>query len=252
MIQYKALRNTNLYECTNDIIAFCISRRFIFILLVFCSVSVFNGFGASSPRVLNAIGITGGVTFSNQKWKMSDTSGTHTQRNLFIRGYNGSVFAELFSRDYTSFITELQFNQKGSTEKDTAGNKFKDKVNYICFNNFFRIRYDMDRIIPYILFGTRLEYALSQSTTSPAITGSFKKIHVTASVGAGIEFINYGNIKFFTEAHFNPDVMRSYKQGNLSIRTTAYEIRVGLKYIFSDKKWACPPVYDINNYKNGM
>jgi len=97
--------------------------------------------------------------------------------------------------------------------------------------------------MPYILIGPRLEYELSQATTSPAISGSFRKIHVTASVGAGVEFINYGNIKFFTEAHFNPDVMRSYKRENLSIRTTAYEIRVGLKYVFGDKKYACPPVY---------
>lgn len=208
---------------------------------LFFLIYAFQAVSASSPRVLNAIGITGGVTFSKQKWNFSDPD--YTQRNKFIMGFNGSVMAELFSRDYTSVISELQYNQKGTTEKDSLGSKLKNKVNYLCWNNFYRIRYDMDAIIPYILIGPRLEYALSQSTASPAITGSFSKIHVTASVGAGIEFVSYGDIKFFTEAHFNPDVMRSYKQGNLSIRTTAYEIRIGLKYVFGDKRSACPPVY---------
>jgi hypothetical protein len=198
-------------------------------------------FSASSSRIVNAIGISGGVTFSKQKWNFSDPS--FTEKNKFILGYNASILAELFSKDYTSIISELQYNQKGTVEKDTLGNKYKNKVNYLCFNNFFRIRYEMDAIIPYILFGPRLEYVLSQATSSPAITGSFKKIHVTASIGAGVEFVSYGNIKFFTEAHFNPDVMRSYKQGSLAIRTTAYELRVGLKYVFADKKYACPPVY---------
>lgn len=220
------------------------------VICLFNVVSVFNSFSASTPRILNAIGVTGGVTFSKQKWNFSDPD--FTRRNKFIRGYNGSVMAELFSRDYTSLISELQFNQKGTKEIDTIGNTYANKVNYICFNNFYRIRYEMDRIIPYILIGPRLEYSLSQATASPSITGSFKKIHVTASAGAGVEFVNYGNIKFFVEGHFNPDIMRSYKQENLSIRTTAYEIRVGLKYVFTDKKWDCPPVYDINNYKNGL
>ena len=105
------------------------------------------------------------------------------------------------------------------------------------------MRYDMENMFLYMLVGPRLEYELSQETASPVITSSFRKIHVTGSVGAGVELVSYGDIKFFTEVHFNPDGMNSYKHGNLSIRTTAYEIRLGLKYVFSDKHSTCPTFY---------
>ena len=191
-----------------------------------------------SSRIINAVGITGGITYSNQKWNFSNPDSK--QRNKYLLGFNGSVFAEWLSTDYTSIITELQYNQKGTKESGTSN---KNKLIYLCFNNFYRIRYDMDAILPYVLIGPRVEYLLSQGTSSPAITSSFRKIHVTASVGVGVEFVSSGKIKFFTEAHFNPDVMKSYKDSNLSIRAKAFELRIGLKYTFGEDRVNCPRVY---------
>jgi hypothetical protein len=186
-------------------------------------------------KVLAAVGATGGITFSNEKWRITDPK--LKQRNKYIFGFNGSVFAELFEYDYTSVISELQFNQKGTVEKGTSN---RNKMNYLCFNNFFKIRYDLPSMYPYILMGPRVEYLLSQGISSPIITDNFRKLHVTASVGAGVEFVGYSRLRFFTEAHFNPDVMRSYKHSDLAIRAKAFELRVGLKFVFGDKKIPCP------------
>src|SRR5262245_59175125 len=115
-------------DCTIKIIKKVTRYKVLFLSAVFFFCTLFYAVSATSSRILNAIGITGGVTFSDQKWKFSSPDAT--QRNKFIIGFNGSIMAELFARDYTSIISELQYNQKGCTEKDTAGNRFRNKVNY--------------------------------------------------------------------------------------------------------------------------
>ena len=196
----------------------------------------------SKAQLLNSIGITAGVSAGNQKFYFSDPAAISNKKYMF--GYNGSVFAEFFSGDYARWISEIQYNQKGSIDKQPEAN-YKNKLQYICWNNYLKLRYEMDRIIPYILVGPRLEYALSQGTASPAITGKFLPLHVSAAVGAGIEFISYSNIKFFTEAFYNPDaIMPAYKRSGLGVRNKNIELRIGLKYEFRGRRETCnTPTY---------
>jgi len=94
------------------------------------------------------------------------------------------------------------------------------------------------------LFGPRLEYNITQKTSSPAITGKFNPFQLSFAVGSGIEFISYGNVKFFTEAFYNPDLLMAYNSSQLKIKNKNIEIRIGLKYQFGNKKETCnTPTY---------
>lgn len=195
----------------------------------------------SNAQFLNSIGITAGVSAGNQKFYFADPLSISKKNYVF--GYNGSVFAEFFSNDYARWVSEIQFNQKGSVDKQPGGS-YPNKLQYICWNNYLKLRYEMYRIIPYILVGPRLEYKLSQGTTSPAITGGFLPLHISVAGGAGIEFISYSNFKFFIEGFYNPDAMFAYKNPILGVKNKNIELRIGLKYQFGGRKETCnTPTY---------
>jgi len=163
-------------------------RKLIF--FIFLSSIAFQ----SKAQFLNSIGITAGVSAGNQKFHFKEP--IHISKKKYVFGFNASIFAEFLSRDYVRWVSELQYNQKGSIDKQPEAN-YPNKLQYICWNNYLKIRYEMYSIIPYILIGPRLEYNLTQSTTSPAITSSFLKLHVSAAVGAGVEIVKYSTIKIF-------------------------------------------------------
>lgn len=195
----------------------------------------------SKAQFLNSIAITVGVSAGNQKFYFPDP--ISISRKKYVFGYNGGIFAEFFSGDYARWVSEIQYNQKGSIDKQ-PDKSYPNKLQYICWNNYLKLRYEMFSIIPYILIGPRLEYNLSQGTSSPAITGKFLPLHISAAFGGGLEFISYGNFKFFTEAFYNPDAMPAYKLPELNVKNKNFELRIGLKYQFQGRSETCnTPTY---------
>jgi hypothetical protein len=198
-------------------------------------------------QFLNAIGITVGATYGNERW--TDENLKTTERMKYRLGGNGSVFAEFFSHETIRWVSEFQFNQKGSIYKAPDANYYT-KMNYLCFNNYLKLRFEMISIIPYFLIGPRVEYKLSGGSNSPRAAGGFAPLHISLAGGIGMELVAYGPIKFFTEAFYNPDIMNAYNRGGLKIKNNAFELRVGLKYVFgkSRKDMDCnSPVY-IQDY----
>ena len=204
-------------------------------------------FLGSKAQFLNSIGITGGVSYSNQKFFFRDPS--EVLKKKYKWGFNGSVFAEFFSHDYVRWVSEIQYNQKGSNDKRSETNPdttytLRNRLQYLTWNNYLKIRYELFSIIPYVLIGPRLEYKLTQRMQSPEVTSDFLKLHVSPAVGAGIEFVSYGQIKFFVESFFNPDIIQdAYIAPELHIRNKNIELRVGLKYEFLSKQHCNTPDY---------
>lgn len=194
-------------------------------------------------QFVNALGVTLGVTYGNERW-IDDNLKT-SERKKYILGFNGSVLAEFFSHDYVRWVSEFQYNQKGSAEKTAAAN-YSTKLNYLCFNNYLKVRVELLSIIPYVLIGPRIEYKLSGGSNNPRVTGSFVPLHVSLAAGLGMELVAYGPFKFFTEAFYDPDVMNAYSVGGLKIKNYPFELRVGVKRTFgkSRKDIDCnSPVY---------
>ncbi|MFL5765428.1 MAG: outer membrane beta-barrel protein [Bacteroidia bacterium] len=191
-------------------------------------------------QFVNSIGITVGVGAGNQKFLYTDPVGI--SRKKYIAGFNASVFGEFFSHDYIRWVTEIQYDQKGSIDKRPEGN-YGNSLQYLSWNNYAKIRYEMYNVIPYVMIGPKLEYRLTQAETSPDATGAFKPLHVSAALGGGLEFVSYTNFKFFVEAFYNPDVSSAYVTPPLRIRNKNIELRVGLKYEFGRKESCNTPTY---------
>lgn len=194
----------------------------------------------SKAQFFNSIAITAGVSAGNQKFFFQDPNAIF--RKKYILGFNASFFGEFFSHDYARWVSEFQYNQKGSIDKQPE-DRYRNRLHYLSWNNYLKLRYEMYSVIPYILVGPRLDYNLIQSTSSPVITGGFKKLHVSGAVGAGVEFISYSNYKFFVEGFYNPDIMKAYVRPGLYIKNKNLELRVGLKYEFGERESCNTPTY---------
>ena len=189
---------------------------------------------SAHAQFFRGIGATGGVTMAKQKWFFYDPidpGGPRIEKKKNVFGFNGSLRAEFIDNDNIRWVTEFQFNQKGCKDKQDSAT-FKNKLNYLCWNNFLKFQYETFDGYPYILLGPRVEYALTQATKSPAITGAFNKFNFSWSIGAGYEKIVYSYFKPFIEFHFNPDTpfYYAYATSPLDIRNRAWELRIGVIY----------------------
>lgn len=199
---------------------------------VYCSAQFFQGFG-----------ITLGATKSKQKWflEMPDASREIIKKkNVF--GFNGSLRAEFISSEYVKWVTEIQFNQKGCKDK-TGSASYRNKLNYLCWNNFLKFQMETYPGFFYVMLGPRVEYALSQSVGSPALAGgSFGKLNFSWGPAIGFEKITFGQLKPFIELHYNPDTpfYYAYSGEQLRIRNRAWELRIGIIFRTADPN--CPGV----------
>ncbi|MBI4929463.1 MAG: hypothetical protein HY841_01785 [Bacteroidetes bacterium] len=188
--------------------------------------------GSAQAQFFQGIGITGGVTLAKQKWFLTNSiDGIDIVKKKNIFGFNGSVRAEFIDNDVMRWVTEFQFNQKGCKDKTDAAT-FRNRLNYICWNNFLKFQYETFDGFPYMLLGPRVEYTLTQATNSPAITGAFNKLNFSWGIAAGFEKIVYSYFKPFIEVHFNPDTpfYYAYNEETFRIRNRAWELRIGLIY----------------------
>jgi hypothetical protein len=192
-------------------------------------------------QFVNSIGVTVGVSAGNQKFFFYDPPAISNKKYIF--GFNASVFGEFFSHDYARWVTEIQYDQKGSVDKEPNQN-YPNQLQYLSWNNYLKLRYEMYSIIPYIMIGPKLEYRLVQSTTSPVIAAPFLPLHISGAFGGGLEFVSYTNFKFLVEAFYNPDMMPAEVQQGLHIKNKNIELRIGLKYEFAGRKERCnTPTY---------
>jgi hypothetical protein len=196
---------------------------------VFSTICLFFSFYFCTAQLINGFGLTGGISYGNEKFIFAKPLST-IENKKYILGFNGSAFVEFLHGDYIRWVTELQYNQKGSKDEQSAGT-YTNKLQYGCFNNYLKLRTELYSIIPYILLGPRIEYAITQKTGSPVITDAFTPLHISPAVGAGIEFVSYGNIKFMMEAFYNPDILYAYQTEPLNIYNKNFEFRIGLKYV---------------------
>lgn len=189
-------------------------KKLLFIALFLAgSVSV-------SAQFFQGWGLMAGGTLGRQNWYYQNPE-SKTKLKYLLR-YNGEVFAEFVNHPTYRWVTELQYNVKGSKLKTDAGTT-KYLNQYAAWNNYLMVRKEMFSIIPYIKVGPRAEYVFASDN-------AFTKFHFTASAGAGIEFVAYGPVKFITEFHWVPDLTRSFTSDPMYIKQHCWELRVGIKF----------------------
>lgn len=210
--------------------------RKLIIILIFCS-----SIGSVSAQFFQGWGLMGGLSYYRQKWWLDLPDGsTEKFKQKYILRFNGELFAEFINNEHFHWRTEFQYNQKGCKEKTDNGT-FKNKLDYICWNNFLKIYEEEFEGTPYLLVGPRVEYLFKQNTQSPLITDDFRKIHFSWSVGLGWEFPMFSRFKPLIEIHYNPDINKAYQTEVLRIINRPWELRIGFR--IGSKTKSCPAVY---------
>jgi hypothetical protein len=208
-----------------------------FVLLLFVSLITLS----ADAQFFNSMGLTAGVTAANQKFMYKDPASI--SRKNYVFGFNASLFGEFTSYDYVRWVSEIQFNQKGAVDKREEAN-YANRLQYLSWNNYLKIRYELYSFIPYVLVGPRLDYTLTQSIGSPDVAPTFLPLHLSLAVGGGAELISYSKFKLFAEVFYVPDVMPAYVSPPLHVTNKDFELRIGLKYQFNENREVCnTPVY---------
>ncbi|MDQ3109642.1 MAG: hypothetical protein M3R17_07075 [Bacteroidota bacterium] len=189
----------------------------------------------AKAQFFQGFGIMAGGTLGRQNWYYANPE-SKVKLDYLLR-YNGEIFAEFGPHPVFRWVTELQYNVKGSKHKNagTEGETIKYQNQYAAWNNYLMIRKEMFAIIPYVKIGPRAEYVFNSDN-------NFSKLHFTGAAGAGIEFVAYGPVKFITEVWWVPDASKSYKSDMLDIKQHAWELRIGIKFTARTGE-ACPKVY---------
>jgi hypothetical protein len=192
-----------------------------------------------SSFILMGVGVTGGATYCTQIWNYTDPPASDTKK--YRLGFNGSIFIEMINHPTWRWVSELQYNKKGGIDVTPNGDKFNNGIDYISFNNFLKLREQELTITPYLIAGPRLEYRIaSHPQNNPDIINNFKTLHLSFSVGAGVEFLKFNPWLWFVEFQFNPDLTNAFQNPDLRIKHRAFELRIGLKYALQRGE-KCPP-----------
>lgn len=227
-----------------------LNRKMKKILLHF-SIFILGFSFAAKAQILDAVGVAAGATFGKHQWNPSEFN---TQER-YIWGFNGAGMVEFFHGPTFRWRVEVEYNQMGS--KELIYQEYKNRTTYITLNNYLKIQYRLNWIMPYILVGPRVEYLLiNRPQIYGDVIGRFPKFWFTGAAGVGFELINRSLWRPFIEGFYNRDILPSYRgsyittAGNIqysAIRTiyyTGFEARIGIRYVFdqSDKKAKCPKV----------
>ena len=113
-------------------------KKYLLILITLLSLQ-------ATAQTFNSIAITAGVPAANQKFLYKDPVALSNKSYVF--GYNASIFGEFFTRDYVRWVTEIQYNQKGSLDKQPDAN-YANQLQYVSWNNYIKVRYELYSIIP--------------------------------------------------------------------------------------------------------
>ena len=207
---------------------------------------------SASAQFVNGIGLFLSGMASRHKYtddNSPEVFGSHKSKHIFRPA--GGIVADFGKDDYAKWRTEFEYNSMGAKEQvnlEGTEKTYRNKLDYISWNNFFKLQTETFSGYPYILLGARCQYLLRNSPqVYQPVMNDAKKFHFSWDVGAGFEFMAYGPLRLFTEYHFINDIPSLYKKDALQVRSLTHELRVGVMYRFIEKTERCnTPIYNDN------
>jgi hypothetical protein len=161
----------------------------------------------------------------------------------------GGIVADFFQSS-SKWRTEFEYSMLGSKESvitpEASVQKLKNKLDYICWNNFLKVHYELYSGFPYLMAGARVQYLFRNSPQAYVpVMSSLSKFHFSWDVGAGFEFMAYGPARLFAEYHLFSDILAMYNKDNVKVRNLTHELRVGVMFRFQNRGESCnAPIYN--------
>src|SRR5450759_2255703 len=133
-----------------------------------------------SAQVVRSYGLKVGAVQAEQHWEYTPQSGLSNSGISPIWGIDAGVFIELFNFPMFSFLTEINYIEKGRTltvlESIPANNEqgfidlglrdFKNRFIYISIPFLVKLRAENETVIPYFAAGIRFDHLVSYVSTN--------------------------------------------------------------------------------------
>ena len=194
-------------------------------------------------QFINSVGIKAGISLANQDLQI--TSIDYTLKTDPVIGPAASIFLEAFRGQRFSFQTDIAFVTKGSkttTQSVTVNHLDNDnivvnegdlkvsKFYYICVSPMARYRIDLERITPYALLGTRVDFLLKYKTDSDYPLEEQNKVIPGLAGGVGVEY-NLNGLAIFIEFQYQTDAMPVTGKDPLLINNNIIIFTLGIRYL---------------------
>ena len=204
------------------------------VIIIFFTVSVCAG------QLYKGLGIKVGVSSSNQDWNYTDNYADIEGSN--VKGFYFGIFVEGLNYDFFSSILEISYIQKGFTTNFTKTVVSPDlqgyidlgsptnKFEFISLAYLIKLKYENNIIVPYILFGPRIDFQISESIEFDNHSDQFRHTTWGYSIGIGFLYNRLEKIDILIEFLSSPDVSRLYDTEFLEISKFSYELKVGILF----------------------
>jgi hypothetical protein len=192
-------------------------------------------------QFLNSYGMTLGMTRAKQQWAQNQLPLPEKTRHR--TGFNGSFLLEFFSHDVFTWVSELQFNQKGGRFLNANNDVyFKGRSNYASFNNYLKARTEGIDMNMYILAGPRINYMISSNVPGGMPFG------LSAAGGIGFDLTYWEPTIFFAEVLYGHDILPAHPSPPSNVYNKGWEFRIGIKKRI-ERRGYCPPAFNPAGHK---
>jgi len=190
-----------------------------------------------SAQIFETIGFKVGLVQSQQAWNYADNTKFDPDGKV---GINLGIFAESFNSQSFALVTELNYVQKGAHKEIPVSSIFnpdgtgetidaKMELSYLNISILAKGKFNFEAIIPYALFGPKLDYQLDASGIlwAPSFDDELDKNRFGIKAGVGAEF-SIASYKFLAEAIYDYEFNSLFKNELLEIKTDSFIFNLGM------------------------
>jgi hypothetical protein len=201
----------------------------------------------SAQKLFRGAGIFGSLTESAHYYYNEDTRKkgtdsayrvyypqTHYSKEFF--NWGAGIFLELSRNESVRWQTELEFINKGASERELTNaytgerdpNFKSNKYGYLQWNNYLKFFYPLGFAHWYWMIGVRLEYRLiTTAQVFRSVSANFPSFWFNPDLGIGYEYPFFRKYSLFAEYHLDPDVI-GHRHDNTKVWNRTLELRVGI------------------------
>jgi len=216
-----------------------------YLILLFLSFLFFD-FSTSNAQLIRDYGIKVGLASTNQNWNWSSETGVIANAKS-RQGFEGGLFIEWLNIPFLSFITEVNYIEKGSKvstnimvrtsqNPDGTGQYFgySTRINYLSIPILAKLRINEGILTPYILLGPRFDFKLSSSSSynnNPGPLYEYKNNDLGGTFGIGVELRQILlPLHLGLEFRYSPSFQYCYSVKYLSVKNSSLEFLLVLSY----------------------
>lgn len=185
-------------------------------------------------------GVKAGITLSDQTYDYSEAEvkldvepGNRTGLALgfFVEKPLLKAFSVRGAAEYVQKGSELSALVVDGEGAVTGTQKLKDRVTYISLGALGKVNVPIGKMLPYVLFGPRLDFKASHDTEfASVLSDDLKSTVVGLTFGIGQQFPVQSLGSLFIEAQYLHDLSNAYDKNGITVKNKCLTVMAGLTF----------------------